>query len=302
MYSLTQLHHFRLVAITGNFAEAARQANITQPALSNSVRSFEGRTGLQLFDRSQRPIRLTPVGRDLLARVEALLASSKMLEREMAQLATGEAGHLKIGMTAHSSASIGGAALGQWHARNPRMRADVTVAHTTELLRLLREERLDLIVGDARDLPHGPSDVDTQALPQHLGAAFCRPGHPLLERQEITFHDLLPFRFAGAHFPVAVLDDLAETFGLRDRHLIEIAIECENIAVVRDATMQSDLILLTTSGCVRHAVMAGYLRELPVQLKTRTQWHVVTRKHALHHPALPKLRDVILAGSTLPGH
>jgi DNA-binding transcriptional LysR family regulator len=102
MFNLNQLQHFRLVAQEGNFAAAARQAHITQPALSNSVRTLEERLGVQLFDRSERPVRLTAVGRDLFNRVESLLAEARNLEKEVSYLVQGMAGELRIGMTARS--------------------------------------------------------------------------------------------------------------------------------------------------------------------------------------------------------
>jgi len=128
MLSLSQLNHFRLVTETGNFAAAARKAHITQPALSNSIRTLEERIGVQLFDRSERPVRVTSAGRDLLARIDSLLAEARNLEKQIGYLAQGIAGKLRIGMTAQSSASIGGAILGRWLAQNDQMSADATVA------------------------------------------------------------------------------------------------------------------------------------------------------------------------------
>jgi len=293
MLSLSQLNHFRLVTETGNFAAAARRAHITQPALSNSIRTLEERIGVQLLDRSARPVRVTSAGRDLLTRVDSLLTEARNLEKQIGYLAQGMAGKLRVGMTAQSSASIGGAILGNWLMQNSRMSADVAVDGTIVLLDLLRAEKLDLIIGDGRDLPAGSSEFEMIPIPAQEGRVFCRTGHPVLDLPEISFHDLLPYRFAGSHFPVLMLDNLASLFGLGDRHAIELGIESDNIAIVRDATLHSDLILLTTRRCVRNELAANLMVELPIDPQTPTTWHYVTLRHTVPHPAIASLKAAI---------
>jgi DNA-binding transcriptional LysR family regulator len=294
MFNLNQLNHFRLVTETRNFAAAARKAHITQPALSNSIRTLEEHIGIQLFDRSERPVRVTSAGRDLLQRIGSLLTEARNLEKEIGYLSQGMAGELRIGMTAHSSASIGGAILGNWLAENGKVRADVTVADTLVLIDLLRAENLDLIIGDGRDLPARSSEFEMIPIPPQQGRAFCRAGHPVLDLPRLSFHDLLPYRFAGAHFPVAVLEHVAELFKLGDRHAIEFAIQSDNIAIVRDAVIHSDLILLTIPGCLLNELAAKLILELPIDLRTPAIWQSVTLKNTVVHPALSSLRAAIV--------
>lgn len=294
MFNLNQLNHFRLVAETGSFAAAAQKAFITQPALSNSIHTLEDRMGLQLFDRSSRPVRLTPGGRDVLGRIDTLLAEARNLEKEIRYLSQGLEGELKVGMTAHSSASIGGVILGRWLASHPMMNVELYVADTLELVGQLRTEELDLIVGEGRDLPLHSSDFEMVPIPEQQGYVFCRAGHPALELPKITFRDLLPYRFSGSNLPVALLDNMAELFGLSDRSQIEIAVVGDNISVMRDVTMYSNLILLTTRGCVRDAIAANLLVELPIDLETQTTWHVATLRNSVLHPATLSLRDAIV--------
>lgn len=294
MFNLNQLNHFRLVTETGNFASAARRAHITQPALSNSIRTLEEHIGVQLFDRSERPIRVTPAGRDLLVRVDVLLAEAKNLKKEIGYLAQGLSGELRIGMTAHSAASIGGAILGKWLTENGRVRADVSVASTSVLLDLLRKEKLDLIIGDGRDLPARSTEFEMTPIPPQQGRVFCRAGHPVLDLPQPSFKDLLPYRFAGAHFPTIMIDHLADLFGLRGREDIELAIESDNIAIVRDAVIHSDLMLLTLPSCVSNELAAKLIVELPIELESPANWQTVTLKNAIAHPAIASLKAAII--------
>jgi DNA-binding transcriptional LysR family regulator len=297
MLNLNQLQHFRFVAETGNFAAAARKAHITQPALSNSIRILEERMEVQLFDRSERPIRLTPAGHNILSRIDLLLNVARDVEKQVGYLAQGLAGELKVGMTSVSSASFGGVILGKWLSKNAKMKVDVSVADTLALMEGLRAEKLDLIIGDSRDLPKDLSEFDLVPITSEEGRAYCRTGHPVLDVPKPTFRDLLPYRFAGSHFPKELLEHLAKLHQLESHTQIDLAIESDNISLMRDATMNSDLILLTTRGCVRNALNANLLVELPVDLQTSGDWYAVTLKNAVLHPAIPSLRKEIFEAS-----
>lgn len=298
MLNLNQLQHFRFVAETCNFAAAARKAHITQPALSNSIRILEERMEVQLFDRSERPIRLTPAGHNILCRIDLLLKVARDVEKEASYLSQGLAGELRIGMTSVSAASFGGVILGKWLAENAKMRVDVSVADTLVLMGILQAEEMDLIIVDSRDLPKDLSEFDLVPITSEDGHAYCRAGHPALDLPQISLHDLLPYRFAGSHFPKTLLEHLAQLHKLESPKLIELAIESDNISIMRDATMNSDLILLATRGCVRNALNANLLVELPVDLQTSGNWYAVTLKNAVLHPAIPSLKKAISEAST----
>jgi len=54
-----ELKTFLSAAETENFSEAARQLNLTQPAVSMQIRAMEKRLGLNLFHRTGRTLTLT---------------------------------------------------------------------------------------------------------------------------------------------------------------------------------------------------------------------------------------------------
>lgn len=290
MLNLAQLHHFKLVAQEGSFARAAELANITQPALSNSIRSLEKKIGLQLFERSARPIRLTSEAKSILPRVDAVLFEARNLDQSLENLVSGQSGHVRLGMTAVFSTSLGGPIIAEWHNAHPNVKLDLVVLETPALLEGLRDETFDLIVGDARDLQANTDDLKLVELPAQSGGAFCRAGHPILDICRPQPADLTHYRFAGTHFPADVAKGITEFIGQERIGLDPIvSIDSHNIAALRDAVAESDLILLTTPGTVRNALALGILRQIPIDLGIDGVWSVVTCHGRVLHPAVPQL-------------
>ncbi|WP_319825962.1 LysR family transcriptional regulator [Thalassovita sp.] len=295
MQNLTQLNHFKLVAQEGSFARAAELANISQPALSNSIRSLEKRLGMKLFERSERPVPLTSAGRTILSRVEAILFEARNLEQELANLSAGQSGHIRVGMTAVFSTSLGGPIIAEWHDAYPNVKLDLIVAETVDLVTGLRDESLDLIVGDARDLREDVDDLSLTELQPQAGGAFCRNGHPILNIRYPKPADLARYRFAGTHFPAAVTRAFARFLG-RDSGSPEpiIAIDSHNIAALRDAVAESDIILLSTPGTVRNALALGLLKQIPIELGIDGVWSIAIRRGRTQHPAVSGLLSKII--------
>ena len=63
MLNCSELQVFAVAAETENFSETARHLHLSQPAVSQRIRSLERQLGLQLFRRSGRGVALTSAGR-----------------------------------------------------------------------------------------------------------------------------------------------------------------------------------------------------------------------------------------------
>lgn len=68
---------------TGNFSQAARLGNLSQPAFSRRIKSLESWVGALLVDRSRQPVKLTAAGSQML---EAGLQALARIEHERSQI------------------------------------------------------------------------------------------------------------------------------------------------------------------------------------------------------------------------
>ena len=95
---------FVTVAETNNISYTAEVLGYTQSGVSHSMKRLEKELGLQLFIRDRYGVHLTPIGRDFLQKVRALMSENEKLEQFIYNIKGLEVGSLNIG--ALSSISV----------------------------------------------------------------------------------------------------------------------------------------------------------------------------------------------------
>ncbi|GGP22626.1 LysR family transcriptional regulator [Silvimonas iriomotensis] len=85
----------------GSLTAAAEQLNLTQSALSHTMRKLEDQLGIDVWHREGRSLRPTQAGEYLLAVANRLIPQLGHAEERLRQFAKGERGALRIGMECH---------------------------------------------------------------------------------------------------------------------------------------------------------------------------------------------------------
>src|SRR5271156_3082260 len=71
--NLKDLKYLVALADTGHFGRAAERTFVSQPTLSAQLKKLEGYLGVQLVERHPKNVRLTDVGRQIVARARRML-------------------------------------------------------------------------------------------------------------------------------------------------------------------------------------------------------------------------------------
>ena len=150
------------VARHRSFGRAARELGYTQSAVSQQIAQLERVIGQKLVERPGGPRRvdLTDAGRLLLRHADAIVAQLDAAQADMAALAEGAAGPLRIGIYQSVGARILPALLRRFRQEWPRVEVDVREeTDAADLLRLLEHGELDLTFADL-PLPEGPFESE----------------------------------------------------------------------------------------------------------------------------------------------
>lgn len=138
--------YFLVLAEELSFTRAAQRLFITQQALSDSIRRMEESYGVLLFERRPQ-LRLTPSGEAVLRRFRQLDRIETALHNELAELAEGTGGQLRLGMSIPRARILAPELLRDFCRLYPRVELTVRHEETSNFERMLRAGDLDLFLG-----------------------------------------------------------------------------------------------------------------------------------------------------------
>ncbi|MBE6595580.1 MAG: LysR family transcriptional regulator [Ruminococcaceae bacterium] len=130
-----------------SFSKAAESLFISQPSLSTAVARKERELGFAIFDRTTKPITLTPQGQIYLDMLEEMLESEKNMQLRVQRLSSGAQNVIGIGSGLSTGYYLLPDICGAFHRQHPEVEMMVDLGNlgaTTSLLeRLSHFQRLD---------------------------------------------------------------------------------------------------------------------------------------------------------------
>ncbi|CAM3652527.1 LysR family transcriptional regulator [Rheinheimera salexigens] len=101
MIEKIHLSILREIARNGSLTAAANYLNLTQSALSHTIKKLERQINVSLWLKEGRSIRLTEAGQYVLDQANRLLPQFERMDDTLRQFANNETGSLRIGMECH---------------------------------------------------------------------------------------------------------------------------------------------------------------------------------------------------------
>lgn len=128
-----QLQYMLKVAEERSFSKAAQKLYIAQPSLSQFIQKLEQQLGVELFDRSSTPLRLTYAGELYVETAKRILDLNDQLSQQMEDAANSKKGRLTIGLSPFRSAYILPKVLPLFHEKFPGIEIVLVEGTSTEL-------------------------------------------------------------------------------------------------------------------------------------------------------------------------
>lgn len=133
------------IAHVGSFATAASQLNMTLSTLSMQMKTLEEELNVSLFDRSHRPPKLTPIGREIADKAQIVLNAENAL-LESSQETKGLAGNYRIGFVATASVRLLPLFLKNAKTKAPKANFDLETALSETLEERVLSGQLDAAI------------------------------------------------------------------------------------------------------------------------------------------------------------
>ncbi|GAB2956947.1 LysR substrate-binding domain-containing protein [Nonomuraea fastidiosa] len=206
--TLRQLAAYVAVAKSAGFTAAAAQLHLSQSTLSRAVADLERVLGVRLLERDTRNVQLTAAGVETLRVAEQIVDAHRSGMKELRRYLLGESGVVAMATLPSVAAVLLPGLISAFRRQRPEVSVRIMDGLERAVLGRVLSGDADFAVttvGAASDrLEHRP-------LIRDRFRAVLPEGHPLAERDELTWEDLAaePFLAVGPESSVRRLTDAA---------------------------------------------------------------------------------------------
>lgn len=287
---VSQLELLVVLADTGSLRRAASRLNLSQPALTRSLRLLEASFGATLVIRSPRGVRLTPAGERLAARARAIGHELRRAREEIAALGGDAGGSVSIGVSSAAMMQVMPAAAALFRARRPAVGLRLVETLYPDAFARLRAGELDFIVGP---VPVEGAGGDLAATRLFVNALYvvARRTHPLAGTRSLA-------GLAGADWalvgPAGGPGDLQRLpFAAAGLTSPKPSIVCESLTTFLEIAPELDILGLLPAHLLARAGAAG-LGALPLDAEVPPATiHLVRAAERAMTPAASLLADCV---------
>lgn len=185
---LLQLQYFCRLAESQHVTRTARELNISQPALSATIKKLENELGAPLFTREGRNITLSPYGKIFRDYVEEAFLSLENGRRAVADMWNGDALSLTVGLLEPLSWKD---MIREFSLLYPGITLNVLSIEYSRFTDSLLDGQIDLYLGGINGMkPNELTRVHTEVLREDDMVIMMPESHPLAGRKTVDLREL----------------------------------------------------------------------------------------------------------------
>ena len=278
---LQSIEQFIAVVDAGSIRGAARQLNMSQPALTRALQQLEEELGVQLVDRSGRGVTPTAAGSAFLSRARVAEAELRKAFEDARKAVDDGTRLLALGLSPVGASLLLPELAITLQRQHPKTRIRILETTPSALLSLVRDEVMDLAVTQ-RTRIHLDAGLDYRPLAEIQMRIAVRPGHPLLSKlNKQGAHNLENIVGASWLYMTAhdSSDDIVSRSFLASGLPIPLpAVHCGSYFIALDLLASTDMVGVLPPALLRSCMKAGQLVELvltqpliPIQLGMYTR-------------------------------
>lgn len=184
---LRQLEYFYMASRLRNITRAAQRLHVSQPNITVAIQKLESELGVQLLDRSQKLLTLTPEGTVFLSRIEVALENIRDAVRELDDYKNLQKGAVKIGIPPIVGAYLFPKIFSHFAQQHPSLELSIVEDGSLAIRHALENGELDL----GMVITTGIGNLlSTQPISKEEIVVCLPKDHPLAGRRAIALEEL----------------------------------------------------------------------------------------------------------------
>jgi DNA-binding transcriptional LysR family regulator len=290
---LRDLLDVKAICDAGSFRKAAQALGVAQPTLSNRIAYLEGKLGAPLFERDRSRSRPTKLAEIIASRATGLGQDVALLSKDIARLAAGRTGTVRIGFGAAVGRILLDQVIALATARFPELSVSlVCYGDTRQLGEQLRSGDLDIVVCHPFDVRHPSIAVEQEV--EMGNVLVAHPQHAIFRGTEPSLRDIV----RNVPLAITVLEKRYEDMALEllgiDINQLHGSVICSDFELlIRLVTSRPWYFTAGPEFAFEPELASGKLRKLasPVPFGHRIAIH--TNRDALPLPAVTQVQQII---------
>ncbi|GAB4152091.1 MAG: LysR family transcriptional regulator [Planctomycetaceae bacterium] len=247
------------VAKCRSFSKAADAQNVSQSSASQAIHSLEKRLGIELFDRSVRPLELTPAGAVYLQGCQKMLDEFRRVEDRVRQAGNRIAGRVRVASIYSVGLLLMDGYVQRYRELYPEADLELSYLHSSKIDEQVRNEQVDLgIVSFPRD------SGDVQSIPwqEEPMILVLPPDHPLTANRSVSTSDLQGENFVGFSSELTIRK-MTDRWLRKAKVTVNVVHEFDNVENIKRAVEIGSGVAILPAPTVKREVEFGSLQACP---------------------------------------
>ncbi len=273
---------------------AARQLNISQPAVSKTIRDLEAALDVKLFDRNARGVIPTVFGDTLYKYARRMDNEVHNAVSEINMIRGVDQGVVRLGCGPGYGNQILPLAMAALRARQRRINLKIYGGMLDEMLPKLLQGDLDMVFSV---MPHVRDEPDLEYVPVSSAPSICvgRREHPLADRRKISAEELVQHEWILPDQPSDVRRRIEDAFSDAGVLPPVPVYEANSIFFIKALLDHTDTLTYLPRSMVWLELEIGRLKEIDVDIPYKHQIAgYIVRKGATLPPAGEELLEEML--------
>ena len=259
--TLDQLRSFVAVAKHQNFSKASVELHLTQPSVSNHLKTLEAEINTKLYQRLGRGIELTDLGRLLLRQVRPILDQIAKLQNVFPTSAQRvEQNLLKVASSHSPAVELLPSLFARLRKKHPQLEIELTIRAAENLERGILSSQAEIAVSSH---PSRLPELACEPLRKRKLVLFVSRHHPLAKKSRVSLSDVgaTPLIIRTRRGSFGTTETLLKE--LKDRgQEFNVQMRCEEPYAIKAAVRNNLGIGVLFEDTVKPEITSGYFKVL----------------------------------------
>ncbi len=190
--TLIQLQYVLTVAEYKNFTIAAEKAFVSQPTLSMQIQKLEKTLGVELFDRTTNPIKITPIGKKIINQAKVILQEAGKLSKIVEEDKKSMNGTVVMGIIPTITPTLVPLFYKTFRSKYPESELVIRELKTEDIIRGIKEGYLDFGI---LNTPLEEAQIIEKPIYKEPLVGYVSPQNGTLYKEKIMKVDKLDFNY-----------------------------------------------------------------------------------------------------------